>query len=150
MKDDNRTELEKRIDNEIISFRKNGNITLLNTAQLIKAALLNNNHSDKKITEIEVLQRMIKEREKSIEAYKKANRNDLAHTEASEITYIKEFLPKEPSEAELETSIKCWINNYKDVMTIDMKCTKLIVNSILDEYPTAQKSTIVKIFKSLL
>lgn len=91
MKDDNRTELEKRIDNEIISFRKNGNTTLLNTAQLVKAALLNNSHSDKKVAEIEVLQRMIKEREKSVEAYVKANRNDLAHTEASEITYIKEF-----------------------------------------------------------
>jgi len=150
MKDDNRTELEKRIDNEIVSFRKNGNITLLNTAQLIKAALLNNNHSDKKVAEIEVLQRMIKEREKSVEAYVKANRNDLAHTEASEITYIKEFLPKEPSEEEIKDAIKSWIEEYKDVMTIDVKCTKLIIGSILDKYPTAQKSTIVKVFKSLL
>lgn len=150
MKDDNRTELEKRIDNEIISYRKNGNNTLLNTAQLIKAALISNTHSNKKISEVEVLQRMIKEREKSIEAYTKANRSDLAHTEASEITYIKEFLPKEPSEEGIKDAIKSWIEEYKDVMTIDVKCTKLIIDVVLDKYPTAQKSTVVKVFKSLL
>lgn len=146
MKDDNRTELEKRIDNEIVSFRKNGNTTLLNTAQLIKAALLNNSHSDKKVTEIEVLQRMIKEREKSIEAYKKANRNDLAHTEASEITYIKEFLPKEPSEQELYELI----SELGEAITLTIKDTKMIIREVQSKYPTAQKSTIVKIFKSLL
>lgn len=146
MKDDNRTELEKKIDNEIVSFRKNGNNTLLNTAQLVKAALISNTHSDKKVSEIEVLQRMIKEREKSIEAYKKANRNDLAHTEASEITYIKEFLPKEPSEQELYELI----SELGEAITLTIKDTKMIIREVQSKYPTAQKSTIVKIFKSLL
>lgn len=63
---------------------------------------------------------------------------------------LRNFLPKEPSEEEIKDAIKSWIEEYKDVMTIDVKCTKLIIGSILDKYLTAQKSTIVKVFKSLL
>lgn len=62
---DSETELEQNID-EIIKSRKISNIFTLETARLIKAALVNNKHSEKPISELEVLQKMAKEREKSI------------------------------------------------------------------------------------
>ena len=60
---ENRTELEQNID-KIIESRKISNIFTLETARLIKAALVNNKHSEKPVSELEVLQKMAKEREK--------------------------------------------------------------------------------------
>lgn len=58
--------LEQNIDEIIESSRKISNIFTLETARLIKAALVNNKHSEKPVSELEVLQKMAKEREKSI------------------------------------------------------------------------------------
>lgn len=65
---ENRTELEQNID-KIIESRKISNIFTLETARLIKAALVNNKHSEKPVSELEVLQKMAKEREKAIVLY---------------------------------------------------------------------------------
>jgi len=147
MKDDNKTELEKRIDNEIISYRKNGNNTLLSTAQLIKAALVNNKHSDSGVSEIEILQRMMKERNKSIAAYVKANRDDLAQKEADEITYIKEFLP---DTSLINEQVHSLISRLCKTNSLTIKDTKKVIEEVLGQYPMAEKSEIVKIFKSFL
>ena len=147
---ENKKTIEQKIDSAIGLFRKDSNTTFLGIAKLIKAALVNNKHSEEPVSELEVLQKMAKEREKSITIYKKAGRNDLAIKETRELGYIQGLMPKEPSESEVKEFIKNWIEEYKDVMTIDVKCTRLIIGSVLDRYPTAQKSTIVKIFKSLL
>jgi uncharacterized protein YqeY len=52
-----------------------------------------------------VLQKMVKQREESLQIYEKAGREDLAATEREEIAVIGEFLPKSLSEAELEAAI---------------------------------------------
>ena len=150
MMNDNKVTIEQKIDAAIELFRKDSNIIFLEIAKLIKAALVNNKHSEKPVSELEVLQKMAKEREKAIAIYDKAGRDDLAIKETRELGYIQGLMPKEPSESEVKEFIKNWIEEYKDVMTIDVKCTGLIIGSVLDRYPTAQKSTIVKIFKSLL
>lgn len=70
MMKESKTELEQNIDEIIESSRKISNIFTLETARLIKAALVNNKHSEKPVSELEVLQKMAKEREKSIVLYK--------------------------------------------------------------------------------
>ena len=45
---------------------------------------------------------MIKQRNESCEAYKKAGRNELLETETKEINIISSFLPKQLSEEETE------------------------------------------------
>ena len=143
---ENRTELEQSIDEIIRNARKISNIFILETAKLIKTALINNKHSEKPISELDVLQKMIKEREKAMVIYQKAGRNDLARIESKELDCIKEMMPKEPSEQEIEK----FITELMENTTLTIKDTKDVIAEVQNTFPTAQKSTIVRIFKSLL
>ena len=104
MMNDNKITIEQTVDILIEGARKTSNTLMLETAKLIKAALINNQHSEKPVSELDVLHKMVKEREKAMDIYEKAGRKDLA-------------------------------------------LKKLV---IFEEFPTAQKGTIVKIFKSIL
>lgn len=147
MMKESKTELEQNIDKIIESSRKISNIFTLETARLIKAALVNNKHSEKPVSELEVLQKMAKEREKSIVLYTNAGRKDLARLESKELDCIKEMMPKEPSEKEIEELIA---ELMEEATTLTIKDTKGVIADVQSRFPTAQKSTIVKIFKSLL
>ena len=146
MMKESKTELEQKIDAAIELFRKDSNITFLEIAKLIKAAILNNKHSENPISELEVLQKMAKEREKAIAIYEKAGRDDLALKETKELGYIRGMIPKEPSEQEIEELIA----ELMEATTLTIKDTKDVIADVQSTFPTAQKSTIVKIFKSLL
>ena len=146
MMKESKTELEQKIDTAIELFRKDSNITFLEIAKLVKAAILNNKHSEKPVSELDVLQKMAKEREKAISIYEKAGRDDLALKETKELGYIRGMIPKEPSEQEIEELIAELI----EATTLTIKDTKGVIADVQSTFPTAQKSTIVKIFKSLL
>ena len=146
MMKESKTELEQKIDTAIELFRKDSNITFLEIAKLIKAALINNKHSENPVSELEVLQKMAKEREKAISIYEKAGRDDLALKETKELGYIRGMIPKEPSEQEIEELIA----ELMEATTLTIKDTKNVIADVQSTFPTAQKSTIVKIFKSLL
>ena len=139
-------EIEKTINDIIESSRRNSNIVLLELAKLIKTALINNKHAEKPVSELEVLQKLAKEREKAIAIYNKANRKDLADKETRELEYIQWLMPKEPSEQEIEELIA----ELMEATTLTIKDTKDVIADVQDRFPTAQKSTIVRIFKSLL
>ena len=119
---------------------------MLETAKLIKAALINNQHSEKPVSELDVLHKMVKEREKAMAIYEKAGRKDLALKEVKEIGYIRGIMPVEPSEQE----IREFISELMKIMTLTIKDTKMVITHVQRKFPTAQKSTIVRIFKSLL
>lgn len=143
---ENKKTIEQKIDSAIELFRKDSNTTFLETAKLIKAALVNNKHSEEPVSELEVLQKMAKEREKAIAIYEKAGRDDLAIKETRELGYIQGLMPKEPSEQE----IKELISELMEFTTLTIKDTRDVIAEVQDKYPTAQKGTIVKIFKSFL
>lgn len=126
MMKESKTELEQNIDEIIEKARKVSNTFILETAKLIKTALINNKHSEKPISELDVLQKIIKE--------------------TKELDYIKEMVPKEPSEQEIEELIA----ELMEATTLTIKDTKGVIADVQSRFPTAQKSTIVKIFKSLL
>jgi uncharacterized protein len=54
----------------------------------------------------QMLQSMIKQRRESITLYEQGGRPELADKERGEIAIIERFLPKQLSEAELETAVK--------------------------------------------
>jgi uncharacterized protein YqeY len=54
---------------------------------------------------LDLLQKMVKQRQESIEMYKKGGRADLVAKEEAEITVIERFLPKQLSDAEMEQAI---------------------------------------------
>ncbi len=134
------------IDKLITEARKNGNTTELEICQLIKAAFIENKHAKKPISEVEVLRKMIKEREKAVKIYQDAGRNDLAFKEANEITFIKMYLPATPTTEQIYT---CIVNLVKSSQ-LTIKDTKYVIGTVQTKYPSAEKSEIVKIFKSLL
>lgn len=143
---ENRTELEQQIDEIIEWARKTSNTFILETTKLIKSELSRNKYSEKPISELEVLQQMAKTRKKAIAIYDKAGRDDLAIKETKELGFIVEFIPKEPSDQEIEELIA----ELMEATTLTSKDTKDVIADVQDRYPTAQKSTIVRIFKSLL
>jgi len=55
---------------------------------------------------LDILSKMIKQRNDSIAAYEQGGRLELAEQEREEIAIIQEFLPKQLSEAELQDAIK--------------------------------------------
>lgn len=55
---------------------------------------------------LSMMQSMIKQRNDSIKMYVEGNREDLAAKERKEISVIERFLPKQMSDAEIETAIK--------------------------------------------
>ena len=146
MMNDNKKTLEQTVDILIEGARKTSNTFILEMAKLIKTALINNKHSEKPVSELEVLQKMAKEREKAMTIYEKAGRKDLALKEVKEIGYIRGIMPVEPSEQE----IREFISELMKIMTLTIKDTKMVITHVQHKFPTAQKSTIVKIFKSLL
>jgi hypothetical protein len=84
----------------------------LSTLRLINAAIKNADieaeRAGKKLADedlLGVLQKMVKQRQDSIEAYDKGGRKDLADQERAEIDVIKGFLPQQMSEAEAKAAI---------------------------------------------
>lgn len=139
--------MKEQIDNLINKARKEKSPSLL-IYTLIKTELVNNEHSKHPISDADVLRKMIKEREKSEAAYLENNRKDLAKKEFDEIQIIKELLPKEPPIATLHEAIKHAIAALGYTPT--MRDIPIITKIINTKYPTAQKATIVSIFKSLI
>jgi len=63
---------------------------------------------------------MIKQRNESIEIYKKSNRNDLLDIEKKEVQIISKFLPKQFSEEETNKICKDTINKIGATSVRDM------------------------------
>ena len=68
----------------------------------------------------QLLKKMIKQRNESIEIYKKSNRNDLLDIEKKEVQIISEFLPKQFSEEETNKICKETINKVGATSVKDM------------------------------
>ncbi|MDG1707253.1 MAG: GatB/YqeY domain-containing protein [Emcibacteraceae bacterium] len=86
----------------------------LSTIRLIMAAVKDRDisvrtESDSKVGDpeiIEILSKMVKQRNESSKAYEDAGREELAKQENDEIEIITEFLPRQLSDAEAEAAVK--------------------------------------------
>lgn len=104
--------LIESINNDIKSAMKNKEEATLRALRGIKSALLlaqtekgaADVMSEEK--EIQILQRLVKQRKESLEIYTQQGREDLATTESEEIAVIERYLPAQMSEAELSDAIK--------------------------------------------
>ena len=94
-----------------VSIKEKDNNSI-NTLRLIKSAIKDKEIAlrtkqekllDKDI--LSLLQNMIKQRKDSIEAFAKANRNDLIENEENEVLVIEKFLPQQLDEGETEEII---------------------------------------------
>ena len=118
------------IDELIQQEIKSGNKFKLETYRAIKAEFLKaktekNAKELDEVRKLQILQKMIKQREDSADQYIKANRLDLAADEKAEIAIIAEFLPEEVTKEEIEEAIvNCNIEKTKSNMGSIIKIIK--------------------------
>ena len=100
--------LQKKIEDKLSQALKNKDKNVFPTLRLvisaIKDALIANRTKGKKDLSdgdiVSILKKMVKQRNDSCEAYKKAGRKELQDSETKEIEVISLFLPKQLSEEE--------------------------------------------------
>ena len=107
--------LREKINEQFQSALKNKNKTEISTLRLILAAIkerdianrTNKAKEDVKDEEImKVLRKMKKQRQESIDLYKKGDRQELLEAEEAEIKIIDSFLPKQLDEEETKKICK--------------------------------------------
>jgi uncharacterized protein len=104
--------LRNKINDEVKVAMKAQDKPRLSTLRLMTAAIKNadieaerggKSFSDDDL--LSLLQKMIKQRQESVEIYDKGGRKELADQERAEIEVIKTFLPQQMSEAEAKAAI---------------------------------------------
>ena len=134
------TKIETKLSEALKSKDKKTYSTLRLVVAAIKDTMIAKKIKDKKILPdndlIGLLKKMVKQRNDSCDAYKKAGRNELLENEMSEIKIINEFLPKQLSEVEtkkicFETMKKVGASSVKDMGKV-MGTLKKEYSDVLD------------------
>jgi uncharacterized protein len=104
--------LRQKINDAVKDAMKSQDKPRLSTLRLVNAAFKNaeieSERAGKSLADDDLLglmQKMIKQRQESVEIYDKAGRKELADQERAEIDVIKAFLPQQMSEAEAKAAI---------------------------------------------
>ncbi len=103
------SDLKQRINDSVKDAMRAKEKARLKTLRLITSAI-KQIEVDKRIeldddAVIAVLEKMLKQRKDSIEAFEKAARTELADIEKAEVLIIKEFMPEQMSDAEVDALI---------------------------------------------
>ncbi|MFZ1457822.1 MAG: GatB/YqeY domain-containing protein, partial [Saprospiraceae bacterium] len=94
--------LEVKITNDLKEAMKNKDQAALRSVRAIKAAILlfktdGSGNALDETAEIKILQKLVKQRQDSLDIYTKQGREDLAVTEREEIAVIQKYLPAQMS-----------------------------------------------------
>ena len=121
--------IRKKIEDNLQLALKEKNRTLISTLRLIMAGIKDkdiafrskDNREGIKEDDIkQLLKKMIKQRNESIEIYKKGNRNDLLDIENKEVQIISKFLPTQLNEEETNKICQEAINKVGATSVKDM------------------------------
>jgi uncharacterized protein YqeY len=118
--------LRDDISNDTKEAMKAGQALRVSTLRLINAAILQKETSgaerlklnDAEI--VDVMQKMVKQRQESLEIYEKAGRAELAAKEREEIEIISKYLPKQMSDIEAASAISALIKELEASTLKDM------------------------------
>ena len=129
------TKIETKLSEALKSKDKKTYSTLRLVVAAIKDTMIAKKIKDKKILPdndlIGLLKKMVKQRNDSCDAYKKAGRNELLENEMSEIKIINEFLPKQLSEEETK---KICFETIKKVGASSVKDMGKVMGTLKKEY----------------
>ena len=148
--------LQIKIENKLNEALKSKDKKIYSTLRLVIAAIkdtiIAKKIKDKKTLPdndlINLLKKMVKQRNDSCEAYKKAGRDDLLKSEKSEIEIINQFLPKQLSE---EETTKICEEAIKKTSANSMKDMGKVMGVLKSEHGAELDFSIVsKVIKQLL
>ncbi len=117
--------LEEKIMEDLKIAMKAQDKAAMRGLRAVKSALLllKTDGSGKEITperEIQLLQKLVKQRRESIAIFEKENRTDLAEVEKEEVSIIEKYLPEALSAEELEKFVKTVISSSGATSMKDM------------------------------
>jgi uncharacterized protein YqeY len=96
-------------------------------------------------TEITILQKMVKQREESIDAYKNGGREDLIVAELAEINVIKELLPEVPTKEDVVNYVNYWYQNG-----IEKKQMGIVIKELKEKFVGVDGKMIADVVKEKL
>ena len=147
--------LNTNLNKLIMEAMKSHDNVRLESLRAIKAAFMNwqtsKEHAGKELTEadeIQILKKMVKQREESIEQYNAAGRPELADAELAQVKVIKEFLPAEVTAEQIETTVNFVISTG----TLDpvKKNMGAIIKAVKETLPTADGKLVAQIVSNHL
>jgi uncharacterized protein YqeY len=145
--------LRDDINKALTEAMKAKNERAISTLRMVNSALKNadieaRGSGKPPLTDAEVLlllQKMIKQRQESVELYQKGNRADLVKQEQEEIAIISGYLPKQMSEAEMTAAIEA---AFKDTGASSMKDMGKVIGALRGKHAgqmdMAKASALVK------
>ena len=146
--------INDKIDLYIMSSMKNHDSVRTETLRAIKAAFLNWKTSKENAgkaldvnSELQVLKKMVKQRQESIEQYNAAGRQELADAEQAQIDIIQEFLPAEATEADIEHWFELTVATGLEPIKKNMG---LFIKHIKEVLPNADGKMVATIVQSKL
>ena len=137
-----------QIDDLITNALKNKSQSELRTYRALKSEILNyttakNAKPYDEAAECQIIKKMCKQREDSIEDFKKAGREDLISSEMEELEILKKLLPKPASDSDVCSffnklcAIKNW-HHYEEnfvKLAIPKKCMGEAINTLKQCFP---------------
>lgn len=100
--------------------------------------------------ELGILKSMIKQRQKSIEEYKKSSRNDLIYKEDMEIKTLEKLLPELPNEATIGSTYLEWRQSAVSSLEfpyITKKEMGSAIRTISEKFELVDKALVSKVVK---
>ena len=102
--------LKEKINEDMKSAMRSKDVALLGTIRLILAAIKQKEVDERILVDdssvISIIEKMLKQRNDSIEAFKKANRTDLVDKEEFEVSVLKNYMPEQMNAEEAEKIIQ--------------------------------------------
>jgi uncharacterized protein len=118
--------LRDDINSALKQAMKSGEAQRVSTLRLVNAAILERETRGAERTTlndaeiVDVMQKMVKQRQEALELYEKAGRSELAAKERQEIEIISAYLPKQMSDIEAAQAISTLIKELEAATLKDM------------------------------
>lgn len=128
---------------------RNKDASTLGTLRLLQAAIKQKEIDDRITLDdagiVTVLQKMLKQRQDSIEAFRQANRQDLLDKEEMEVKVLNQYMPQQLSNDEITEIIDAAITNTSATSMQDMgKVMGIVKEKIAGRANMAEVSQIIK------
>lgn len=147
--------MRNELNTLIMEAMKAHDTTRTETLRAIKTAFMNwqtsKEHAGQEMTdvdEVNILKKMVKQREESIDQYRAANRHDLADNECAQYNIIKEFMPAEVTAEQIEFVVENIV--LSRVIEPVKKNMGQIIKAVKETLPTADGKLVAQLVQKHL
>lgn len=143
------------VDKLIASALKERNEVKIAAYRAIKTAEMNyktakNAKPLDEVAEIQIIKKLVTQREESANIYKENNRMELAEREEAEIKYLKELLPPEVSQDDIIAAVLAWIAAESNGEIIPKARMGEAIKAVKAKFPTADGKLVADCVKEKL